>query len=517
MRGAVTMGRLFCIGTMVATAGVVLAAEIAPLGEVRLLATGFEFTEGPAVDGAGNLFFSDIKTEKLHRVSPDGRVTTWLGESLRTNGLYFHPDGRLFACQTGSNKAAGARPQVVAYEVKTKDFKVLADGCAGVPFTRVNDLVIDSSGGVYFSDIGEPKRQPESSGVFYRSPDGAVTQMVSDVLRCNGVLLSPDEKTLYVLPSGQPELLAYPVEEPGKIGRGRVLGKLVQAEGGEPGGGDGLTVDVEGNLYLTRPAANCVQVMSAAGETLGTIPFPEGPANCCFGGPENRTLYVTARTSVYAVEMPVPGHRLGAPSAVIEEDFGGGFDASRFTTRIPNKNTEVRDGVLWTRGSSGGKYPPMVYLPVSGKDMEISFRYRHLGKGGMLWFFVDGDDGYGSIDHMLRVKLLRDGVQLQVDAHSLDENHPMRQNSGRPADAVSGAYRLNEFLPKEPVDLSVNAWREVKIAFRGETARMSVDGDRWQTSLTRANFDAAKRKLLWMQNGGTAGIEIDDIRVGPSL
>ncbi|HCN76967.1 MAG TPA: hypothetical protein DIT13_07215 [Verrucomicrobiales bacterium] len=202
--------------------------------------------------------------------------------------------------------------------------------------------------------------------------------------------------------------------------------------------------------------------------------------------------------------------------APIVETFDAGFDAKRFTTPIPNKNTEVRDGVLWTRGRSGGKYPPMVYLPVSGKDLAISFRYRHLGQGGMLWFFVDGDDGFGSVDHMLRVKLLRDGVQLQVDSHSLDPNHPLRQKQERPADKVSGAYRLNEFLPLERADLGANAWHTVKLVFNGESVAMSVDDKLWSKTLSRANFNAGKRKLLWMQNGGEKGIEIDDIHVEPS-
>ena len=200
-----------------------------------------------------------------------------------------------------------------------------------------------------------------------------------------------------------------------------------------------------------------------------------------------------------------------APAA-IHETFGVDFNAKRFITPIPNKNTEVRDGVLWTRGSSGGKYPPMVYLGVEGKDLTISFRYRHLGDGGMVWFFVDGDDGFGSEDHMLRVKLLREGVQLEVDAHSKDEHHPLRQNT-RPADTLSGAYRLNEFLPLEKVDLASNEWREVKLVFQGEQAIISVDGKLWSKTLTRANFNAGKRKLLWMQNGGDKGIEIDDIHV----
>jgi hypothetical protein len=210
-------------------------------------------------------------------------------------------------------------------------------------------------------------------------------------------------------------------------------------------------------------------------------------------------------------------HAADAPKPIsIHETFGADFNAKRFITPIPNKNTEVRDGVLWTRGSSGGKYPPMVYLSVEGKDLTISFRYRHLGGGGMLWFFVDGEDGFGSEDHMLRVKLLRDGVHLEVDAHSKDEHHPLRQNT-RPADKVSGAYRLNEHLPIEKVDLTPNDWREVKLVFHGEEVSLSIDGNLWSKTLRRANFNAGKRKLLWMQNGGEKGIEMDDVHVHATL
>ena len=194
------------------------------------------------------------------------------------------------------------------------------------------------------------------------------------------------------------------------------------------------------------------------------------------------------------------------------ESFGPDFDAGRFTTPIPNKNTEVRNGALWTHGSSGGKYPPMVYLPVEGKDLTISFRYRHLGEGRSLWFFVDGDDGFGSVDHMLRVKLLRDSVVLEVDAHSKDANHPLRQNKREP-DAVSGAYRLNEYLAPEKMDLKSNDWREVQLVFLGEKVTVSVDSKFWSKELSRSNFNEPKRKLLWMQDGGEEGLEIDDIRI----
>lgn len=214
---------------------------------------------------------------------------------------------------------------------------------------------------------------------------------------------------------------------------------------------------------------------------------------------------------------PLAAPRAAEPAPSIHEPFDAAFDAARFLTPIPNKNTEVRDGVLWTRGSSGGKYPPMVYLPVEGKDLAISFRYRHLAPGGWLWFFVDGDDGFGSEDHMLRVKLLRDGVQLQVDSHSKDPDHPQRQKTDRPADPVSGAYRLNEFLPLDKLDLSASAWREVRLVFRGERVDVGIDGKLWSKTLERGCFDAAKRKLLWMQNGGDRGIELDDIHVAPAV
>ncbi len=214
-------------------------------------------------------------------------------------------------------------------------------------------------------------------------------------------------------------------------------------------------------------------------------------------------LLLVSLSAIHAAD-PIP--------ATIHETFGADFNAKHFITPIPNKNTVVRDGVLWTRGSSGGKYPPMVYVGVEGKDLTISFRYRHLGDGGMLWFFVDGDDGFGGEDHMLRVKLLREGVQLEVDAHSKDVNHPLRQNN-RPADKFSGVYRLNEHFPLEKVDLSRNEWREVKLVFQGEQVSLSIDGKLWSKTLRRANFNAGKRKLLWMQNGGEKGVEIDDVHV----
>ncbi len=130
----------------------------------------------------------------------------------------------------------------------------------------------------------------------------------------------------------------------------------------------------------------------------------------------------------------------------------------------------------------------------------------------MPWLVVDS--GYGAVDYMLRVRLKRDSAALEIDGHSPDPKHPLRQNN-RKADPVSNVYRTNEFLPAEPVDLSANEWHTVKLRFKGDTVDMSVDA-LWTRQIKRSNFDTTKRKLLWMQNGGTQGIEIDDVSVLPT-
>ena len=223
-------------------------------------------------------------------------------------------------------------------------------------------------------------------------------------------------------------------------------------------------------------------------------------------------VFCGALMSIFVTLQMASGQRV----RTIHESFDH-LEPTHFLTEIPNKNTQIRNGVLWTRGESGGKYPPMVELSVEGRDLEISFRYRHLESGGMVWFFVDGDDGFGSVDHMLRVKLNRTGVQLQIDSHSLDPNHPERKNSQRAADRVSGAYRLNSKLPPAEVDLSANVWRRVKLVFHGNTVTISVDGESWVKTIKHTCFNAAKRKLLWMQRGGEKGIEIDDIKVSETV
>lgn len=281
---------------------------VGPVGEIVKLHTGFKFTEGPAADGEGNVYFSDIPNNKILKVDAEGKLSTFLEDSKACNGLMLDAKGRLIACQGGAGK-------VIAIDIKTKEITVLADTYNGKRFNAPNDLVVDGKGGVYFTDpaFGKEPNQ-DKMAVYYIPAKGDVTRLIDDLSRPNGVILSPDEKTLYVLPSGSADVMAYPVESPGKIGKGKVLCKLEQAEKGQARGGDGLTVDTKGNLYLTQPSLQAIQVVTPEGKTLGLIKFPEGPANCTFGGKDMKTLYVTARTSLYTVKMEAMGHRFATAS-----------------------------------------------------------------------------------------------------------------------------------------------------------------------------------------------------------
>lgn len=279
---------------------------VGPTGEIAKVAGDFQFTEGPAADGQGNLYFTDVRANKIHKVDAEGKLTTFMENSEGCNGLMFDKAGVLYACQ-------GGKGRVVKIDVATKEVTPVAEQYDGKPFNRPNDLVVDSAGGVYFTDpmFGRGEAPQSAQSVYYVDKGGKVTRLISDLERPNGVLLSPDERTLYVLPSGTPALMAYPIESPGKIGEGKVLAELMKPEEGQPRGGDGLSVDTRGNVYLTVPALSGIQVVTPAGQTLGMIKFPEAPSNCCFGGKDMRTLYVTARTSLYAAPMEATGHRFG--------------------------------------------------------------------------------------------------------------------------------------------------------------------------------------------------------------
>ncbi len=303
---------LFVIG-MAASLSSAFAADgtsepipgLGPTGPVTKLHGDFQFTEGPAGDRLGNVFFSDVPPSKTYKIDGQGKLSVFRDPSNNSNGLMVNAAGELVACEM--------QGRVVAVSPDGKKVRPLAETYQGKRFNAPNDLVIDRQGGVYFTDPHFLAPQPLPQGVpavYYISPKLEVTRLIDNLQAPNGVILSPDEKTLYVIPSMQAEMMAYPVEAPGKLGAARVFCTLEQAAGKSNQGGDGLTVDTSGNLYIT--SALGLQVFNPQGKLLGIISVPEQPANVTFAGPENRTLYVTARTSLYTIPMQATGHVFAA-------------------------------------------------------------------------------------------------------------------------------------------------------------------------------------------------------------
>jgi gluconolactonase len=278
--------------------------NVGPAGKVTKLHTGFEFTEGPAADAKGNVYFSDIPADKIYMVDVAGKLSVFTEKSNHANGLMFNSKGELVACEMDG--------QIVAYDIASKKKRTVIDKHDGNRFNAPNDLVVDKQDGVYFTDpsFRAPKPMPQKKlGVYYT--DGkTVTRLIDNLPNPNGVLLSTDEKTLYVFPTGQADMMAYPIEAPGKIGKGKVFCSLKQPAGKKGTGADGATIDTKGNLYIT--SAIGLQVFDPSGKLLGVISIPEQPSNCAFGGVNRKTLYVTARKSLYTIPMEVTGHRVAS-------------------------------------------------------------------------------------------------------------------------------------------------------------------------------------------------------------
>jgi len=274
---------------------------IGPVGSIQKVHGNFQFTEGPAADRKGNIYFTDVAGNKIYRHTSNGKLEVFLDPSGHCNGLMFNDSGMLFACQMDG--------KILKIDPESKKVTPLTAEHNGNRYNAPNDLVLDRNGGVYFTDPRFRAPMPFPQGkeaVYYTTAKGEVTRLIDDLPGPNGVILSPDEKTLYVIPTFQAEMMAYPVEGPGKLGKGKVFCTLQQPEGAEGTGGDGLTIDTQGNLYITSRLG--LQVFNPEGKLLGIIEFPEQPSNATFGGKDNKTLFVTARTSLYSCEMKVPGH-----------------------------------------------------------------------------------------------------------------------------------------------------------------------------------------------------------------
>jgi gluconolactonase len=264
---------------------------------VELVDDGFEFTEGP-IWYQGTLLFSDIPANTVYQWTPDGGTEVFMKPSGHANGLAVDTSGHLLLAQHDGQ---------VGRRTEDGSVTVLADAYGGKRLNSPNDLTVASDGTIYFTDppygVDEEDRELSFSGVYRLSPDGDLTLLTKAFARPNGICLSPNDSTLYVNDSRETIVRAYDVTADGDITNGRQFAAPTDAEA--EGSTDGMKVDAEGNLYTTGPGG--VWVYGPDGTQRARIAVPKAPTNLAFGGPDRKTLYITARPHVYRVSVNVPG------------------------------------------------------------------------------------------------------------------------------------------------------------------------------------------------------------------
>jgi gluconolactonase len=263
------------------------------------LATGFGFTEGPSWHPDGFYYFVDIRRSVLHRITPGKTPEIVRSETGEGNGTTFDLEGRLVMCEGGNRRIsrmdAGGRVDVVV------------DRFEGKRFNRPNDVVCRSDGSLWFTDPGLrvplAQRELPYAGVYRIAPDGTTT-LAADCEYPNGLAFSPDERVLYVANTRWTQYIhAFELDAGGAVVRRRIFADMSSDE--TDGVPDGMKVDVEGRVYCTGPGGTWV--FAPDGKRLGIIRTPEVPANLAFGGPDLRTVFFTAKTSIYTLRVKVPG------------------------------------------------------------------------------------------------------------------------------------------------------------------------------------------------------------------
>jgi gluconolactonase len=315
------------VSVLLALAGVVASSGDEP--KVEIAATVC-FLEGPAVDAAGNVFFSDIAGNRIMKMDPKGQLSVFRADSGRTNGNCFDAQGLLISCE-GGEQGTGRR-RIVRTDMKTGKSAVLTEKFEGKRYNSPNDVCVDTKGRIWFTD---PYYGPDRShlemdvdGVYRIDDDLKVTRVLTqkEVQRPNGIAITPDDKTLYVVdshpkPGGNRKIWAFDVAKDGSLETQRLVYDF-----GKGRGGDGMKLDMDGNLWVaagisvTRGPGETldnppgVYVISPQGKLVRRIPIPENLiTNLAFGGPERKTLYVTAGKTVYRMQVSVSGYALYPP------------------------------------------------------------------------------------------------------------------------------------------------------------------------------------------------------------
>jgi gluconolactonase len=264
------------------------------------LATGYGFTEGPLWHPDGFYYFVDIRANTLFRVTPGQAPELVRADTGEGNGTTFDLQGRLVMCE-------GSHRRVTRMSGDGR-IEVLADRYEGKRLNRPNDVVCKSDGTLWFTDpdlrVPFAERELPYAGVYRIGTDGGLTLM-ADCEYPNGLAFSPDERVLYVANTRWTQYVhAFELDAAGTVLRRRIFAEMA-SDDDKNGVPDGMKVDVEGRLFCTGPGGTWV--FAPDGERLGIIETPEVPANLCFGGPDLRTLFLTARTSVYTLRVNVPG------------------------------------------------------------------------------------------------------------------------------------------------------------------------------------------------------------------
>jgi gluconolactonase len=282
---------------VILNAPVIAQSSVVAKGSVPVLVSAeFLFTEGPAVDAEGNVYFTDQPNDKIMKWSTDGSLSVFMEGTGRSNGLFIDKNGNLIACADLNNQ--------LWMIGKSKNVTVLVKDFEGKKLNGPNDLWIDPQGRIYFTDPfykrdywTRTEKEIEEENVYYLSPDRKkLTIAASGLMQPNGIIGTPDGKKLYVADIKARKTYSFVIQKDGTLSDKKLFTDM---------GSDGMTVDSKGNVYLTGKG---VTVFNSKGEKIETIAI-DAPwtANVCFGGKDRKTLFVTASKSVFILKMKVKG------------------------------------------------------------------------------------------------------------------------------------------------------------------------------------------------------------------